>query len=73
MDLAKLTASISEAADLLARQPAAAHQQREELLKACQKLSASLEQPREQLERATIAVSTSTGRRLVAFADGKAI
>lgn len=59
MDLTRLATSICEAAELLSSQPAIDVQQREELARACEKLSAIVEQPSSRLEKATIAVNSS--------------
>lgn len=56
MDLSKLAASIREATTIVSSQPIDI-QQREELSRACESLSAILEQPRSRLEKATHAVS----------------
>ncbi|KAJ5888977.1 hypothetical protein N7495_009018 [Penicillium taxi] len=64
MDLTKLANSICEAAKLLSSGSEVDLQQRVELLRACEELSASLEQPRSRLEKATVAMTPIVATRI---------
>jgi uncharacterized paraquat-inducible protein A len=59
MDFTRLATSICEAADFLVSEPTIDLQQRAELSRACEKLSAIVDQPSSRLEKATIAVAPS--------------
>ncbi|KAJ5190068.1 hypothetical protein N7491_007891 [Penicillium cf. griseofulvum] len=64
MDLTRLATVIGEAAELLASEPTIDLQQRAELSRACEKLSAIVDQPSSRLEKATIATTPIVAARI---------
>ncbi|CAI7637170.1 unnamed protein product [Penicillium glandicola] len=64
MDVTRLAASICEAAELLASQPAIDLVQRAELSRACEKLYAIVEQPSSRLEKATVGITPIVAVRI---------
>ncbi|GKZ71677.1 hypothetical protein AnigIFM50267_007719 [Aspergillus niger] len=57
MDLTRLAAAISEAAEFLSSDAETGPQQRAELLRACENLAASIELPGSKLEKASVGVN----------------
>ncbi|KAJ5953103.1 uncharacterized protein N7479_011516 [Penicillium vulpinum] len=64
MDLTRLATSICETAEALSSQPTIDLQERVELLRACEKLSAIIEHPNSRLEKATVAISPIVAARV---------
>ncbi|KAB8209891.1 S-adenosyl-L-methionine-dependent methyltransferase [Aspergillus parasiticus] len=64
MDLAKLAAAISEAAEFLSGDPENDLPERAELLRACENLAASIELPGSKLEKASVGMTPMVAARI---------